>query len=391
MIITLDSAEEIVLPEERTACLDFTRNLTVALEGALFSDDDSRENQTTVHVTALNGDPPCSESVESSAARRLSVEGFETVTSYETVISYAINTVISYSGEQEGYAEEEQLKEDTARTLSLETVQAAFQTPEIQATTGEATVETVRYETTISFVTEMTITLASAEEIVVPEERMECLEFMDHLTSALTTIPFQRPPIVFFISAISALNGFLQLPPCSGSVEVYSPLLPLPVQGSDAVNFMIITYSFSHSIHYDIQFDGTTPELVAILIQLEEDILGALSLENVQAAFRTPEMEAVTGGATIETLSIEHPEWYSLYYNGPTSLTSEEEATKSPTTSRTQSQSVPPTKSLIPCTSPNPITGKSGKNSKGNKNTKQSKISKRTKATKKTTEDNIFE
>ena len=91
----------------------------------MFSEDDSRENQTTVTVTALNGLVPC---VNSSSVRRLST----------LIISYEINTIISYIGEQDLTAEEDQLTNDIVGALPLEKVQAALSTSEIKAVTGEA-------------------------------------------------------------------------------------------------------------------------------------------------------------------------------------------------------------------------------------------------------------
>merc|ERR1712194_369972 len=137
------SSKEIVVPEEKQACLNYTALLADAFKGVLFSEDDSREYQTTVNVTAFNGVVPC---VNSSSVRRLSVQVSETVTSYEMVISYGIYTIISFSGEEDLTTKEEQLMNDIVEALPLEKVRAAFQTPEIKAVIGDATMGKISVE-----------------------------------------------------------------------------------------------------------------------------------------------------------------------------------------------------------------------------------------------------
>jgi hypothetical protein len=130
------SSKEIVVPEEKQACLNYTALLADVFKGVLFSEDDSREYQTTVNVTAFNGVVPC---VNSSSVRRLSVQVSETVISYEMIIRYGIYTVLSYSGEQNLTAKEEQFTNDIVEAVPLEKVRAAFQTQEIKAVIGDAT------------------------------------------------------------------------------------------------------------------------------------------------------------------------------------------------------------------------------------------------------------
>ena len=137
------SSKEIVVPEEKLACLNYTIILADAFKEVLFSVEDSRENDTTVNVTSLNGEVPC---VNSSSVRRLSVQVSQTVISYEMIISYGIYTIISFSGEEDITAKEEQLVNDIVEALPLEKVRAAFQTPEIKAVIGDATMGKISVE-----------------------------------------------------------------------------------------------------------------------------------------------------------------------------------------------------------------------------------------------------
>merc|ERR1712194_302666 len=123
------SSKEIVVPEEKLACLNYTIILADAFKEVLFSVEDSRENDTTVNVTSLNGEVPC---VNSSSVRRLSVQ--------------VSQTVISFSGEEDITAKEEQLVNDIVEALPLEKVRGAFQTPEIKAVIGDAAMRKISVE-----------------------------------------------------------------------------------------------------------------------------------------------------------------------------------------------------------------------------------------------------
>merc|ERR1712194_261184 len=113
-------------------CLAFVEDLVDALSAALFLDDDIRRNYTTVLVKEIDGNVPCA---NSTLARRL-----------ETVISYEVITVISYSGDQDLEAQQEVITGDTIAALSLEKLQPAFATPEIVEVFGDATLGEVSIE-----------------------------------------------------------------------------------------------------------------------------------------------------------------------------------------------------------------------------------------------------
>jgi hypothetical protein len=134
------------------------------LKEVLLSKDDSRENQTSVDITALNGLPPCSNSTavpfsqpsmgatlstnltESSVEGLISAQVFDTIISYEMIMSYEISTIISYSGDQDLAAEQKKLTNEIVDALPLNLLQAAFQIPELEAVLGEATLGKVSIE-----------------------------------------------------------------------------------------------------------------------------------------------------------------------------------------------------------------------------------------------------
>jgi hypothetical protein len=140
---TFESSEEISLPEDKAECSDFVNVLTDTLKGVMFSKDDSREAQTSVVIPSVNGLPPCSASAGSPDVRRISV------TSYGMDISYEINTFINSNGDQGIVAEGEQLAEQIVVALPLDEVQAAFQTPEIEAVIGEVTLGNMSVESLV--------------------------------------------------------------------------------------------------------------------------------------------------------------------------------------------------------------------------------------------------
>merc|ERR1712194_453782 len=76
------------------------------------------------------------------------VSSFETVTVYESVISYVVKTAISYSSDADLQASKEEINADVIEKATLENLEEAYDTQDIEAVLGDITVDKITVEYT---------------------------------------------------------------------------------------------------------------------------------------------------------------------------------------------------------------------------------------------------